>query len=170
MLRVYRALLYLYPAVERREFGTEMVSVFAQLQSEFATRPIMARLMFRARELSGLLSSALESHLRRIFGFDDWARLRRFDMRAGFRFPRSTIFLMCVIFAGVMLAIEKAKAIQMKYDPRDTMAVWSTLPWSLVFVLTLICTAAAVGWGILFALRRTGVQRLSNVQTWPEQR
>jgi len=87
-------------------------------------------------------------------------------MHPEFRFPRSTIFLMLVILAGVFLAIEKAKVVQMRYGSGlELMAVWSVLPWSLIFVLALICVCVALGWGILFALHRSGMHRLANLQT-----
>ena len=92
-------------------------------------------------------------------------------MRPEYRFPRSTVFLMCVILAGVVGAIDKAKTIvHMKSGlPVGTTAVWYPMLWSLLFALALVLAAVAVGWGILFALRRTGMHRLGNVQTWPMQ-
>ena len=90
-------------------------------------------------------------------------------MQPQFRFPRSTVFLMLVILAGVMLAIEKAKmVVQMKQGlPLDTVAVWHPLFWLYPFAVVL----AIVGlvWGILFALRRTGMHRLDRIRAWPDQ-
>ena len=166
MLRAYRSLLYLYPPIYRQEFGDEMVWVFSQGQSEVNERGIAARGIFCVREIGGLLSGAATAHLRKLFGFNNWLPFRRFDMRPGFRFPRSTVFLMCVILAGVALAIEKAKTIQVKYGPQEVMAVWNSLPWFLLLFPALACMAVAAVWGILFALRRTGVHRLDDVQTW----
>ena len=92
-------------------------------------------------------------------------------MRPGFRFPRSTVFLMCVILAGVVLAIDKAKTVVRMKDglPPGTMAVWDPMLWSVLFALLLVVAAVAAVWAILYALRRTGMQRLDNIQTWPEQ-
>jgi len=91
-------------------------------------------------------------------------------MRPGFRFPRSTVVLMCVILAGVGLAIDKAKTVvEMKSGlPHSTLAVWDAMFSSILFALLLVVAAVGTVWGILFALHRTGMQRLDNVQTWPE--
>lgn len=84
-------------------------------------------------------------------------------MQPQFRFPRSTVFLMWVILAGVVLAIEKAKSIQVKYGPQELMAVWNSLPWFLFLFPAVACAAVAAVWGILYSLRRSGVHRLENV-------
>jgi hypothetical protein len=169
MLRVYRSLLYLYPADYRHEFGDEMECVFLQAEADVAGRARLSRASFRIREVSGLLSGAVQGHLRRLFGFHESHPLRRLNMRPQFRFPRSTVFMMFVILAGVLLAIEKAKTIQLKYGPQEVMAIWNSLPWFLFLFPAMACAVVAAGWGILFALRRSGMHRLANVQTWPEQ-
>ena len=169
MLRLYRGLLYLYPAAYRKEFGDEMQCVFRQAQAARSIVPLLNRVTFCTRELVGLLSGAAQAHFLSLFGMDDWLRLRRFNMRPQYRFPRSTVFLMCVILAGVVLAIEKAKTIvQMKEGlPPETMAVWHPLFWLYPFTLVLAVVSAI--WGILFALRRSGMHRLDRAQTWPQQ-
>jgi len=170
MLRVYRSLLYLYPADYRREFGDEMECVYLQAEADISGRALLRRASFRAREVSGLLSGAAQGHLRRLFGFHDSHPLRRLNMRPQFRFPRSTVFLMCVILAGVVLAIEKAKTIQVKYGPQEVMAIWNSLPWFIFLFPIMACAVVATVWGILFALHRTGMHRLSNVATSVDQR
>ena len=91
-------------------------------------------------------------------------------MRPEFRFPRSTVFLMWVILAGVVLAIQKAKAVvAMNEGLRlETVAIWHPLFWLSPLAVVLAIVFAV--WGILFALRRTGMHRLANVQTPPDQR
>jgi ABC-type proline/glycine betaine transport system permease subunit len=84
------------------------------------------------------------------------------------RFPRSTIILMTVILIGVGLAIESARNIQVKYAGASTTAVWDTFPGFFTFGFALMFVAAVTVWAILFALRRTGMHRLSNVQTWQD--
>ena len=91
-------------------------------------------------------------------------------MRPQFRFPRSTVFLMLVILAGVLLAIEKAKTIQVKYGPQEVMAVWSSLPWFLFLFPAMACALVAAAWGILFAMRRSGLHRLGQVATSLDER
>lgn len=83
-------------------------------------------------------------------------------MQPEFRFPRSTVFLMLVIFAGVVLTIMKAASVA------GGLAVWPSLVSVLVFMLLTMCTAAALVLGILHGLRRSGVHRLENVHSWME--
>lgn len=170
MLRVYRSLLYLYPAGYRREFGDEMAWVLQKAEADRAQLSPLSRASLRVREVSGLLSGAVQGHLRSLFGFYEWFPFRRFNMQRQFRFPRSTVFLMCVILAGVVLAIEKAKTIvQMKEGlPPATAAIWDPMLWSFLLPLAVFLAAIAAGWGILFALGRTGMHRLDHMQTWPE--
>lgn len=82
-------------------------------------------------------------------------------MHRQFRFPRSTVFLMCVILAGVAFAIEKAQHIQASLTGTQ-LRTETAAPLIVTFIIVDI--AAAVGWGVLFALRRTGVHRLDKVQ------
>jgi hypothetical protein len=167
MLRLYRFLLRLYPAAYRREFGDEMACVFLQAQSGLNGSSRTARASFNVREIFGLLKGAALCRLRPTSGLDELVPFGRFTMRSGFRFPRSTVLLMCVILAVVLLAIGKAHTIQVEYGHAGA-AAWS-MPWALVFLAALACVTVALAWGILFALRRSGLHRLSNVETWPQQ-
>jgi hypothetical protein len=76
---------------------------------------------------------------------------------------------MSVIFGGVMFAMKEASAIQAKYGSASD-STWRTFPGfaGLTFVFTLV--TVAIVWAILFALGRTGVHRLANIQagTKPE--
>jgi len=171
MLEVYRWVLRLYPDAYRRDYAEEMFSVFRDAETAMRRESVPTRFWFRVREIKGLLSGAVREHLCGFIGGQSWIPFGRFDMRSEFRFPRSTISLMLVILAGVVLTIEKAKGIQEKYGAgTNVTSVWSTLPQSLLVMVIAMCVLAAAGWAILFALRRSGVHRLSNVQTWPEQR
>jgi len=88
-------------------------------------------------------------------------------MRPEFRFPRSTVFLMLVILACVVVSLEKAKSIQLKYGAgASLMSVWPALPWALALMLLFVAAIVLVVWGILFALQRTGVHRLANLKPW----
>lgn len=160
MLRLYQSLLYLYPAAYRNEFGPEMTSVFVQARREVGDRSVFRRGIFYAREVGGLLSGAARCRLGYALG-NDWIQFRRFHMHRQFRFPRSTVFLMCVILAGVAFAIEKAQHIQASLTGTQ-LRTETAAPLIVTFIIVDI--AAAVGWGILFALRRTGVHRLDKVQ------
>lgn len=165
---LYRVLLHLYPVAYREEFGEEMQCVFLHAQAEVSFAPLLKRATFLAREVLGLVSGAAQAHLLPLFGMDELVRLRRLNMRPQFRFPRSTMFMMWVILAGVLLAIEKAKSIQVKYGPEEVMVVWNSLPWFLFLFPALAFIVVAAAWGLLFVLRRTGIHRLDTVQVWPE--
>jgi hypothetical protein len=84
------------------------------------------------------------------------------------RFPRSTIILMIVILVGVALTLEKARAVQMKYDGVGMTSVWNTFPGFFTFGFAMMFLAAVSVWAVLFALRRSGMHRLSKVQTWQD--
>jgi hypothetical protein len=167
VLTVYCWLLYLYPESYRHEFVEEMTRVFREAQSD-VPQSLPAKLSFYRREFCGILSGALRAHFDSLFGPD--VPFRRFYMQSQFRFPRSTVFLMCVILAGVMLAIEKAKiVVQMKEGlPLETVAVWHPLFWLYPFAVVLAVVGAV--WGILFALHRTGMHRLDRMRAWPDQK
>jgi hypothetical protein len=170
MLRVYRSLLYLYPLGYRREFGEEMTTVFLDAQRGAGERPFRSRLSFCAREFTGLVAGATRQHLESLIGSPDLDVLRRFAMGSQFRFPRSAITLMFIILAGVILTIEKCAEVTTRYSGSMALTMWSTF-WSfVVFAFVLVCVAAAGGWAVLYALKRSGLHRLHDVQTWPDQK
>jgi hypothetical protein len=154
VLTAYCWLLCLYPGSYRNEFGEEMTCVFREAHCQLPPAPA-AKISFYRREFLGLLSGALRAHFDRLFG--PAIPLPRFDMQAQFRFPRSTVFLMLVIFAGVLLAIANAGRVAGG-------SVWPSLISVLVFMLLSMCTVALLIWGILHSLQRSGVHRLQNVQ------
>lgn len=168
MLNLYRCLLYLYPRFYRRQFGGEMITVFGELQAAGRADKIPARIWFFAREIAGVVSGALRQHMVAVFGPQAWDPLRRLKMHSNFRFPRSTVFLMLVILAGVILSIREAKSIVTTYGGAAGIPVWSTLPGFTAMLFAIVAAVAVIGWAILFALKRSGVHRLSNVQGWPE--
>lgn len=166
MLIFYKYLLYLYPALYRREFADEMICVFRDVQADVGGKSLFERITFRARETEGLLAGAVREHLRIMTGSDQPISFTRSDMHPEFRFPRSTVFLMLLIFGGVIVAMEKANTIQVKYAA-GVGSIWPSLPWFLGFTVLFTCAGAMAVWGILFALGRTGVQRLANIQSGP---
>lgn len=167
MLSLYRWLLYLYPSLYRREYQDEMISVFRDVHADASAGSVKNRISFRVREVFGLLAGAVREHICVVTGNSQMISLRGFDMRSEFRFPRSTVFLMSVIFGGVIVVMEKANTIMLKYAGAGS--IWPSLPWFLGFTVLFTCGAAVVGWGILFALGRTGIQRLANIQTGPDE-
>ncbi len=160
MIGLYRSLLYFYPPAYRRDFGDEMASVFLQVQREHAGSTIVSRAALWAHEVSGLIAGALQAHLCSLFGINDSSPFGRFNMRPQFRFPRSTVFLMCVILAAVAFAIEKAQHIQATLTGMPTREQ-TIVP--LLVTFGLVYAAAAAVWALLFALNRSGTHRLSRL-------
>jgi hypothetical protein len=165
MVTIYRCLLRLYPAAYRSEYADEMISVFLQAYCAAKNSKTTARVVFSAREAAGLLHGALREQSRSILGPNNWISLRRFNMRVEFRFPRSTVFLMSAILAGVLLTIEKARGIQLKYGSPSDVSMWPGLPWTFLIMLLMVSATAVIVWGVLYVLHRTGVHRLANLQT-----
>jgi hypothetical protein len=155
MLRLYRWLLYLYPALYLREYKDEMVSVFRDAHADVGAGRIRERISFCVRETWGLLAGAVREHIHNMTDSYQSIPFRGWNVRPEFRFPRSTVFLMSIIFGGVILAMEKANTIQVKYAA-GAGSIWPSLPWFLGFILLFTGSAAMAGWGILFALGRTG--------------
>lgn len=159
-LTVYCWLLYLYPGNYRDEFGAEMACVFHDAERALPLA-LGAKISFYRRELYGLLSGAVCAHVDRLFG--PTIPFPRFYMQRQFRFPRSTVFLMVVIFVGVVLTIAKAMSVSVAYGATPG-TVWPSLI-SVFGVMTVsMCAAAALIWGILHNLRRSGTHRLENLQ------
>lgn len=168
MLSVYRLLLELYPLEYRQQFGEEMVDVFQTVRREKENKGLVEQGAFCVREIAGMVSGAVRERLRSI-GAESGLSLytRRFDMRDGFRFPKATAILMMIILAGIALAIEKARAIQAAYSNGNPIvpleAAHLTFFPTVVLLLVIFYAVGLAGWGILFALRRSGVHRLDEM-------
>jgi|SoiMethySBSTD1v2_1073268.scaffolds.fasta_scaffold278440_2 hypothetical protein len=92
-----------------------------------------------------------------------------------FRFPRTAIALMVATFLTILgaigLAAEMARTVQAGLGvPTLPSMWWSALPIRFVLMFLFLWVVGAVGYGILFALRWSGVHRLSNTVTWPQTR
>jgi hypothetical protein len=162
MIPFYRCLFYLYPRSFRREWRQEMTAVFRDAQADIRSRSLRERLSFDARETLGLLAGALQEHLRIVSGRSPFLSFQGFNMRPEFRFPRSTVVLMSVIFAGVMFAMKEASSIQAKYGSASE-SMWRTFPGFAGFTFGFALVMVAIAWAILFALGRSGVHRLENL-------
>ncbi len=171
MATLSRYLLYLYPAAHRREFGEEMSEVLRERQNEIAKRGAMARWMQNGREMGGLLRGAAEEHARAATGLYSWEEfpIRRIRMRKEFRFPKATPVLMTLILIAVLMAIEKARAIQLSVPPshQDVGPIQSasfTVVPTFGLWLGMGCVVGAIAWAVVYALRRSGVQRLEELE------
>jgi hypothetical protein len=166
MAAFYRYLLHCYPADHLREYGEEMLAVFRQAHEAVSSQGVRGRTLFYSREITGVLVGALREQL-----CADWSLLRRLDMRSEYRFPRSAIFLMVVLLVAVVVAIESARSISA--GETNTISGWVILRL-FVFGASFMCVTGAItgaiGYAILSVLRRTGVDRLANIQTWLRQR
>jgi len=161
MLSVYRKLLRLYPHVYRDNFSEEMMSVLAGLEADVKAAGPVARLRFYARESAGLMLGAVTEHWHQVSA-------RRFNMSTEFRFPKTTWVLMTIILAGVVVAIEKGEAIanSLAHVNPPVGPIHSGQHVLLSGIVTLVVFVNALGalaWIVLFALRRSGVHRLSEM-------
>jgi hypothetical protein len=152
MRRVYRGLLRLYPRGYIREYGEEMLSVYCRAQEAARRRGLKAQAVFFVREILGVLTNAIHAQLH----YYDWNPFRRFHMRSDFRFPRTTQVLMTLILVAVIFAIKQGQV------PEN----WTAVLLLFLWVSALLCALGSGGYAILFALRRSGLHRLSNVHTW----
>jgi len=171
MLQLYKCLLWLYPTSHRREYGEEMTAVFYEARTEIEKKGVVTRSLFWLREIRGLVCGAIAEHIRSLAGPHSWLPLptRRFTMHSEFRFPKATPVLMTLILAGTVLAIEKAQAISASL-PHVNPPIGPIQPEHLTFLppvllmLAVPYAAGLIGWAILFALKRSGVHRLSAMQ------
>ncbi|HLV89030.1 MAG TPA: hypothetical protein VKV39_18745 [Candidatus Sulfotelmatobacter sp.] len=89
-------------------------------------------------------------------------------MQASFRFPKSTPALMMIILAGVIVAIEKARAIQASLpDVNPPIGaihpIQHTFLPGVVKLVLFFYAIGVVGWAIVYALRRSGIHRLADM-------
>ena len=87
-------------------------------------------------------------------------------MRSEFRFPKATVTLMTVILVAVIMTIVKATAIEESVPSANPSVgpihpAHFTIVSTLLAIMAVVCVAAALLWAILFALNRSGIQRLS---------
>jgi hypothetical protein len=171
MMLLFRSLLALYPSAHRREYGDEMTAVLAAVHADITQKGLLAKAIAYAREVSGLLHGAFQEHARSFLlpqGCSFYPR--RFLMRSEFRFPKSTVALMSIILAAVIMTIEKAKAISESVPPANPtvgpiQAEHFTTVSTLLVVLAGMAIAGAILWAVLFGLRRSGIQRLAELET-----
>jgi hypothetical protein len=168
---LYRKLLRLYPVEHRQVFGKEMLAVLTEGR-EMADRRILARAQLLARESAGLVLGAAREHFHLLVDFQNELSLasRRFAMRNGFRFPKSTIVFMALILGGVLTAIQKGEdiATSVPHDigpiaPVHIQPVHSILLGGMPLFFGVFYAAGLIVWAILFALGRSGVHRLADI-------
>ena len=95
-----------------------------------------------------------------------------------FRFPRTAIALMVATFLAILgaigLAAEISRTVQSGFGGSTLPSMWwsalPALPFRFFLMLLFLWVVGAVGYAVLFALRWSGVHRLSNIVTWPQPR
>ena len=170
MRSVYLGLMQLYPTRYREQFGEEMATVFEDLSADQIDKTVLSRCAFFAREIAGLIAGAAKERLRILFGDDLGLSLptRRFTVRNGFRFPKTTAVLMTIILAGVMMAIKMGTEISgsLPHDGGQVgpiHPVHQTLVSAIPMILISFYAMGLACWAILFALRRSGIHRLEDI-------
>lgn len=165
MRKIYQACLRLYPAEMREAMGAEMLGVQDQLWAECAEGGRISLLRFHQRELTGLLGGALREQARRIWpSFGNFVPLRGLVMRTGMRFPVAAVVFMLLSFLGVLYAIFKAQSVSIALTEGGPMPVY--LPGGIVVLMVIAYVAGLAGWAVLYALKRSGAERLSRTETW----
>lgn len=193
MTRLYRFLLKLYPPSDRLAFGDEMLDVFLQAEADAAGCGAVSRAWFYFREWSDLLAGAARERLYALGETRGWKFLseRGPVMHRERRYPYTSIVFMSLALAIIVLTIAKAQGIayyvvqmytingQLVIQTRQHLEMGNAIThwpshWGLLasigmfFAVTWL--AAVVAWVVTHALRRSGVQRLDEVQTWPQAR
>ena len=89
-----------------------------------------------------------------------------------FRFSRFAIVLMIACFLSILFAIglatEMARTVQMGYPGPNLPALWwPRLPGLFATAFAILGAVGAIGYGVLFAFRRSGLHRLSRLDIPP---
>ena len=172
MTSIYRNLLRLYPAAYQADFSEEMLDVLQESARAAAEQGYRATLKFHVRETAGLLVGSVDERLRFFFGSYPVQALpwRRFAMRSDFRFPKAAAPLMALVFALVLFTIMRASSLAVKVTSAHIPSAGEefSLPLSVGLWVSLAYALGAVVWLILHSMRRSGTQRLSDAETWPQ--
>jgi hypothetical protein len=170
MIGLYRVLLRFYPADFQREYGAEMTAAFVDAERAAREKMLSLRLRFYAREIAGMLTGAFGEQFR--FFEDVTFSVGRYPMSSAFRFPKSVLVLMCIILAGVILAIEKAAAVAASLPASHPLvppihSMPPVFPQVAVLLLAPTVPVAIAAWAVLFALKRSGAHRLAALEIQP---
>jgi hypothetical protein len=83
-----------------------------------------------------------------------------------FRFPRSTVFLMVLIFASTVFAIEQGRKIASVAWEVNVETPWPGLAGLFVYLGIVAFSLGAVAYLLMLALRQSGFQRIPHIRTW----
>jgi hypothetical protein len=74
------------------------------------------------------------------------------------------IVLMLAILLNVVVAIDKTRTLSVQLAGGEGVPLtWSILPGLLLLAAAFLSVAAVVGYGMLYVLRKTGMQRVVNI-------
>ena len=159
MIRLYRWLLFLYPADYRAIFAAEMIKVFDQARAMAWKRGIWQRVVFCVRELTGLVWTASYAHMRIHGGWSDRVK--------GIYQGQAAVRRLIIILAATVAAIEMLKLIALRgHYTQSTLR--NELLLAIVAGLTVVFGGAA-GWTVALLFRRAGLYRIANIETKSEQ-
>ena len=157
MNKLYRWLLFLYPADYRSVFGAEMAEMFDEMHAAACQQGTWRLLTFCLRELTGLVRAASHAQIR-IHRTVLWAE--RMKTIAG---GRAIVTALILALVANVAAIEMLKSFVLHRHRAQPMLSHEILP-AVLAQLILVC-GGVVGWVIAFLLGRTGIQRLANTDT-----
>lgn len=178
MRTFYQWLLRLYPERFRRDFGDEMLLVYADASAAAARRGLGSEVSFIAHEFTGMLCGAVGEHMRSIGLRSFSRRIAMISRNSRFRFPIAGIALMAFSFAGILYAIHSAREISYSLAGQTYMRhgqLYTYRPEGMSFMQTfgfafgVTLVVAVVTWAVLHTMHRSGIHRLAEAQTWPRE-
>jgi len=155
MRRLYRWLLFCYPADYRATFGAEMADVFGEALDATRKRGVWPSVIFCLRELVGLLWATSCADMRIHSG--------RVDRAEGFILGRAVAHRLIFVLAAIVAVIEVLKSFLPHRQPSQS-RLWNEFLLAILPALAVLFSAA-VGWGISFLFGRTGLHRIANLNT-----
>jgi hypothetical protein len=153
MLRLYRVLLWLYPARFVGQFGEEMTAVLGELYRGCRAEGIAAKVRFGLREVSGLLAGAMRERFYKRDRIPSGGTMRLF------RFSRWIIVMMVLMFIAVNTAIEKGRLASVVLSGGQDTSRWWTIPGVFAVVFAFLAGVGLIGYCLFYVFR---VVRLGN--------
>lgn len=192
-MRAYASLLCLYPRTYREQFAEEMLQVFGEVRAAMAREGALSRLSFYFSEFRGLLWGAASEHLRALgapHGFEFFGK-RSLYMQPERRFSKTAIVFMTLVLGVIVeiiakgqgisryivqeytvnghTVVEMRKNIELGHSISEWPSSYGLLSGIAVgFLIAFFC--GLIAWSVAHALRRSGVHRLDEAQTWPQSR
>ncbi len=149
MTRLYRWLLFLYPADYRATFGAEMAEAFDDAHSESRHQGTWQRATFYLRELAGLAWAASCAQARVHRGMRCVERMRRFAN------SRAALAALIFMFLGVVAAIEMLKTFAL-HGRHVRPALAQDFPLEIWEAVVAAYVGGVLGGAIAFLARGTG--------------